>query len=105
MQHCSIHKLQPCLLGSGIDSAKPGSASTQQAFSFGFGPANTAAALKEPAAEEPLPASSAPEATVEAQHASELQQPPVSNQQVSALKDMLCVQNKKSVQIREGLNW
>ena len=92
MQHCTIQKLQPCLLSSGIDSAKPGSASTQQAFSFGFDAANIAAAPEEPKAEEPPPASSAPEATVAVQHASEHQQPPVPSQQVSALTDTLCAQ-------------
>ena len=85
--------LHRCLLCSGIDSAKPSSASTQQAFSFGFDAANTSAALEEPIAEEPLP--NPPEAPFEAEHGSGHQAPPLPTQQVSANTVFLCKQHEK----------
>ncbi len=82
-------RMKACLPWPGIDSAKPGSASTQQAFSFGFAADDAPAALDEPAPEEPLPASSPPEAAQEAGHVTEHQQPQVPDQQVSFHKDIM----------------
>lgn len=73
---------------SGIDSAKPTSASTQQAFSFGFPVYNDSGAPKEPETEElanvedePLVDSSAPMPAAQAEE-SEPQQPAAVYQQV-----------------------